>query len=89
MLGGDKGKMEKGEDNGELGTTKKEFLGERRIQEGEKERIEYEALDIRNRKKQEKERERKIRDLRYNKWYSKVRGEGRPDYLKRRWMEKS
>lgn len=63
---------------------RKEFLVERGIQEGEKKGIEYEVLDIGDKRKQEKERERKIRDSRYNKWYRKVRGEGMPDYLKKR-----
>lgn len=67
---------------------KKEFLGERGVQEEEEERIEYEVLEIRDKKKQEEERGREIDEARYNKWYRRVRGEGIPDYLKKGWAEK-
>lgn len=60
---------------GSLEQERKEFLEERGIHEEEEEGIEYEVLNIRDKRKQEEERGRKIRDSRYNKWYRKVRGE--------------
>jgi len=36
---------------------------------------------------QRDERERKIRESRYNKWYKKIKGKGIPRYLRKGWGE--
>ncbi|EZA51982.1 hypothetical protein X777_09441 [Ooceraea biroi] len=50
--------------------------------------IRGEDIYERERNIQREQRWKKIRELRYNKWYGWVKGEGIPGYLKKGWGEK-
>jgi len=67
---------------------RKEFYRERRVEEGEEERIGYDELERRERQKQRIDRKERIEASKYNRWYKVIKKEGVPEYLKKGWTEK-
>jgi len=81
-------RWKKGKVIGRWEQEKKEFYRERRVEEGEEERIGYEELERRDRQKQRIERKERIEASKYNKWYNVIKKERVPQYLKKDWAEK-
>lgn len=44
-------------------------------------------MEGRDKEKQREERWKRIRELKYNRWYKEIKGERVPEYLKKGWRE--
>jgi len=69
---------------------RKEFFRGREVgkEEEEEDEVEYDEIEKRDNRKQRSDRNRNIKESRYNEWYKKITIEGIPKYLEKGWTEK-
>lgn len=82
-----KERWKKGKIIGRWEQERKSYLEELGVKVEEEEELEVESLEIREKLKQKQERDEKIADSGYNRWYKRIRKNGIPDYLKKGWEE--